>query len=362
MKTIYYMPVFLKEQAIKTQEEKLLKFCEIFKVVSPNTCLIDRIGGVLDAPFDFEALDPIPAFTGKYTGKDYNNLCIERAQDILKENKNITIFYSGGLDSTVVLLSFYLAIKDGIGSFDQITVSTTPFAIIENPEVWTKVLLPHFKLISVNDGIKIMGDKERPYERFVMGENADQLFGSDIVLANMNLFDFKINSDSINNFLKMKNVSPSLMDYLHDVFSKLNEKCPTELNTMADLIWWLNFSCKWQSVSLRALCFSDFLNTSTYRKDLQRFETFFNTQKFQELSLYGELPKWGKNPSHYNYKLASRIFLKQFRFLEDYANTKIKVPSLYRVLTTESYRYNVIALDGDKLVSTDTIKLKDEQL
>src|ERR1035437_5358562 len=113
MKIIYYMPLFLKLQAEKLNNKKLDDFCELFKIVSPNASIIDR-SNAFDTPFDIHILYGIPERPVS-VNLNYDEVCIARAEEILKENKNIVIFYSGGLDSTVVVLSFWLAIQNGIG-------------------------------------------------------------------------------------------------------------------------------------------------------------------------------------------------------------------------------------------------------
>jgi len=358
MKIIYYMPVFLYEQAKMLENKRLLDFCEIFKIVSPNACVIDRTGSSLETPFDFKVIDAIPERPSEPVTLRYYDLCIKRAADILKENKKITIFYSGGIDSSVVLLSFFTAIKAGIGSFDQVTVAASIFSIIENPDVWADYVLPNFRVISVNNAIDNLGNANTIEDRYVMGENADQLFGSDIVLLNLDLFNQKISDSNIEKYLVSRNVTNESMAYLLRLFNNLKSSANVELENMADLIWWLNFSCKWQSVSLRTLCFTDFLNAGNAESDLKRFGTFFNTPEFQILSLYGDFKKWGEPPSQYNYKLESRNFLKMYRGCEYYAENKIKVPSLYRILASESYRYNALGIDDGKIVKVDSIEIK----
>lgn len=342
MKVIYYMPVFLKAQALSENNKDLKHFCEIFKVVSPNACIIDRTNS-LNVPFDYEILYPIPnrPESISYT---FGEVCIERAKHILETNNKICLLYSGGLDSTVVLLSFYLAIKEGIGSFDQIEIGSSPYSIIENPVLWHKFILPNFKVDSINNTLNRMGQINEHDTRYVMGENADQLFGSDILLSNFHLFTVPLTKDNILKFLKDRKISQDAFSYLMDSLWELYIQCPRKLSTMADLIWWLNFSCKWQSVSLRTLCFTNFLNLGSSVSILDKFETFFNTPKFQILSLYTDLAKWGEIPTNYNYKLASRDFIGLIPELSSYKDNKIKVPSLYRVLTSESYKHNALGI------------------
>ncbi len=352
------MPVFLQQQARLSGNRKLRSFCELFKIVSPNACLIDRTNTALETPFDFEIIDKIPERPTTTINYTYYDLCIERAADILKENKKTTIFYSGGLDSTVVLLSFFTAIKNGAGSFDQVTVAASVFSIIENPEVWTNYILPNFKVISVNDALSVLGSPASIEGRYVMGENADQLFGSDVILTNLDLFNEKISTYNIEKFLAQRNVLPEYFTHLKQILFNLKMSASVELESMADLIWWMNFTCKWQSVSLRTLCFTDFLNSENSIDSLKRFSSFFNTPKFQILSLYGNFKKWGSPPSHYNYKLESRNFLKTYKECQHYSENKIKVPSLYRILASESYRYNALGIHDGRIFKVDQIEIK----
>jgi hypothetical protein len=131
---------------------------------------------------------------------------------------------------------------------------------------------------------------------------------------------------------------------------------------MADLMWWLNFSCKWQSVALRTLCFTNFLDVISDINELKIFDTFFNTQDFQILSLYGNMPKWGADPSRYNHKLASRLFIEKYIDLGNYTTTKIKVPSLYRILATGTYKYNALGIENNKIYRIQNIEIHNDQI
>lgn len=357
MKIIYYMPMFLKSQAKTQSNKKLVDFCEIFKIVSPNACIIDRTNS-FNTPFDIKVLNEIPSrpSTIEYT---YDDICINRAKSILKENKNIVVFYSGGLDSTVVLLSFIQAIKSGTGNYNQITVSATPYSIIENPIFWEKYIVPNFNLVSANRTLEQVNDPSTITDRYVMGENADQMFGSDIILNNFDLFNQEISELNISKFVSAKNVNADSHSYIVDSLITVGKNCPTDLNNMADLIWWLNFSSKWQSVSLRTLCFTNFLDNLQYEEQLKMFDTFFNTPEFQILSLYGNIKKWGDTPSPYNYKLQARLFIEKYCDIGNYTKIKAKIPSLYRVLTATGYKYAALGTKNGKIYQIDNIKIND---
>lgn len=358
MKIIYYMPIFLKEQSERESNKKLADFCELFKVVSSNASLIDR-SNALETPFETKILYEIPQKPIISNNLHYNDVCVDRAKEILEKNNDIVIFYSGGLDSTVVVLSFWLAIQNGIGKYDQITIAASHHSIIENPEFWQKFILPYFKLESANTTLNNVGNINQSQTRYVMGENADQLFAGGLTHNVFDIFSNEINSDNIEHFISENNVTESSKPYLHRVFQNLVKNAEVKLETMGDLLWWINFSAKWQSVALRTLCFTNFLDIVSHEKELERFDTFFNTKEFQILSLYENLPKWGDVPSPYNHKLASRLFIEKYTGMIDYTSNKIKVPSLYRVLSTGSYRYNALGVEDGKLYQIPHIEIKE---
>ena len=355
MKVIYYMPEFLKLQALKEKNNEVLQFCDLFKIVGQNTCLLDRTGKYLQVPFDSKILYPIPQ-TAVHNNATFEDLCVERAKQILRENKDIVVFYSGGLDSTVVMVSFDLAVMAGVGSYDQITIAATPHSINENPEFWSKYILPNYKLTSINDELNKVGNLSQMANRYVMGENADQLFGSDMILDNFTLFKQDINSDNIMTYISNNNVADSSKEYILNIFEKMYDARVCDLDNMANLLWWFNLSCKWQSVALRTLCFTNFLDSITTEEELKIFETFFNTLEFQSLSLYGNLRKWGTPETPYNYKLASRDFILKHTNLIDYVKNKVKLPSLYRVLATTEYKYIGLGEENGKLHRLQEIK------
>jgi hypothetical protein len=347
-KTIFYMPVFLKEQALNSGDALLLEFSEFFKLVAPNTCVIDRTSNdALNTPFKIKALSALPK-RGDFDDVPFGELCMRRAREIADEGKPIKIFYSGGLDSTVVVLSFLKMIESKAIDESQLEIFTSPYAIAENPKMWELILKSGIKLSSVNDGLQLMGatDDVSLNNRFVMGENADQLFGSDIILTDFSMFEKQLSEDTLAEYCKARGVD-RYFDATLARLSALAKASPVELKTMADFIWWMNISIKWQSVALRALCFSNFLQSVKMESDLKRFETFFNTQHFQHQSLFGTMNKWGDSPSHTTYKYDARVFISTEPALRDYSEKKIKVPSLYRVLSANSYSYNVLKVRND---------------
>lgn len=105
--------------------------------------------------------------------------------------------------------------------------------------------------------------------------------------------------------------------------------CPIPLNTLFDLLWWMNFSMKWQAVSLR-------MPMALKQYDAKVFEPlthhFFRTKEFQLWSLAN--PDKRIRDTWDSYKWPLKAYIRDFTGDEDYYEDKEKVPSLNGMLRT----------------------------
>lgn len=343
----YYMPIYLKQKAELANNKPLIEFCELFNVVNNNACVIDRTG-TLTTPFETHSLYPVPA--QKQHVLDFGSTCIQRAQEILDEGKPVYFMYSGGLDSTSMLVAFHEVLKQ-TGDYSQLIVATSPDAQPENPQAWSEIVRPFYKLMQARD---MLAQVQLDDCRYVQGENADQLFGSDRVFTDTALLYQKYTPDNLLAFLSGRVTSPTALARFHSEFSELATKCPLPVVFMRDFLWWVNFTCKWQSVALRTLSFSNVFadGRRVPFKQIKQFETFFNTIPFQELAISGTLDRWGQNPTAYTYKQAARDFILKYTGWSDYVATKMKVGSLYNVIRQRTYVADAVGYENDELFAT----------
>ena len=199
--------------------------------------------------------------------------------------------------------------------------------------------------------------------RYVQGENADQLFGSDLIFSVPTdiLMHQEFNADTLAEFLRGKLEGDAFnqqgYDKLHTEFMLLASKSPLRIEYMRDFLWWLNFTCKWQGVALRTLNFANVFENEARltRADISAFDTFYNTKAFQELAISGSLKRFGEQPSPHNYKQSAREFIAEEPNLRDYAATKIKVGSLYNVIRQRAYVNQALALDDKGYLFSTTL-------
>lgn len=345
---VYYMPGHLLHEAEATQRADLLDFCELFRIVNPNACVIDRTGS-LTTPLDLKTLYPIPEFTTDV--QDFGTLCLNRAEEILAEGKQIQLMYSGGLDSTCMLVAFNEVLRRQGKSREQVTISASIESQCENPYAWRELILPHFELVSARDTLAKL---DLVHTRYVQGENADQLFGSDRVFNERYLLEAPFNKDTLRNFLVTQVSRTETLDRFQTELWTLASKCPLQLDYMRDFLWWLNFAVKWQSVALRTLSFTNVFEKgcSLGIGELKNFNTFFNTTGFQQLSMSGKLDRWGPIPSAYTYKQAARDFIAKHHDWPDYVRMKQKIGSLYNVIRQRTYVANAVGYKDGQLFPT----------
>ena len=343
MEIMYYMPLYLKKVAAETGNPDLLDFCEIFKILNINASVLDRTN-VIKPPFAFHNMHPIPLLREV---KPFDELCIDRAKYFLQKNKPITLMYSGGLDSSVVLVAFSEALKQGVGSYDQITVAATQTSIVENPQLWNELVLPTFRLGATSIHLKTMHEDTL----YIQGENADQMFGSDQVFYHPWMLTEPFNNVTLSKYLTNLQFRPKALERFYYEIQQLVLLCPRPIDTFADFMWWFNFTQKWQSVGLRSLSFSNlFANGGSISlNQLESYNTFFNTEDFQ-ISSMTTLEQWGLIKTAKTYKMDERKFLLKYAKLDHFCSNKIKVGSLLGVLINNTYPVHAFGLDTDGMV------------
>tara|TARA_Y100001972_G_scaffold77605_1_gene94336 strand:+ start:6005 stop:7720 length:1716 start_codon:yes stop_codon:yes gene_type:complete len=265
--------------------------------------------------------EPIPNSSGF---KDtFSQVADSTAASLWDENKKIKVYWSGGIDSTVALIAL-LKTKPTDWQ-DRLEVIYTHNSIEENINFWINHIKDKIKCEKVVDP-KLTDDKfhvQNPFNNAVLkhikdnasegltvtGECGDQLFGSaafveDPKLLTMSIFDY-LKKEHSNNI---------------DEINMLNSKCPIELKTISDMLWWWNFNCKWQEVSFRSLAL---INNKEY---LDNIRHFFKTDNFQKWSI--ENPDKKIKDTLESYKFTAKNYIYDYDKDDNYRDYKIKEGSL----------------------------------
>ena len=320
---IYYLS---KKQLFNSREYRenanpiYLKSCQFF-----GATLIDRTE-TLDTGINFTILDRIPKVSK--INKPFSQICSDRSKEIINAtNGSIKVLWSGGIDSTVALIAFITELTT-IKRIDRLQILLSKESIAEFPTFFERIINGKlsFQLIKTT-----MFDHIKPDEIIVTGEHGDQLFGSDKlkypILAGDAFCPFESMLEfSISRKLGTDKFTNSIIDFIAPQI-----KCsPIKIVTLYDYYWWLNFSLKWQTVSMRLIH-----GLERTHNDLEKnVFHFFKSDDFQNWSIQNHSIKI-KNEWN-SYKYIAKEFIYEFHKDDAYLRNKEKEQSLKEVLVNES--------------------------
>eukprot|EP01026_Neomeris_dumetosa_P038978 TRINITY_DN3188_c0_g1_i11.p1 TRINITY_DN3188_c0_g1~~TRINITY_DN3188_c0_g1_i11.p1 ORF type:complete len:620 (-),score=18.33 TRINITY_DN3188_c0_g1_i11:399-2258(-) len=332
-------------------------------------CIIDRTG-TLEGSVKTKVLDPIPQFDRSFK-LSLNDVCLKRAQEIMRvaseNNYKIKILWSGGIDSTGVLVAF-------LKSFplqtlkEQLVVLYTSASIDEYPKFYSshrKHL--NFQLWSGRFE-DLLGTSDKHKGRFaridnndllVTGEHGDQLFGSDLmrwafaspkIQGQDNYLHKALNVSWQSILPKMLEQTDSLprgfgQSWVSWILLQV-QKSPITITTVFDFLWWFNFSMKWQNVTMRILtkCTQD---PQSLESLYNRTYHFYRSSEFQQWSYHNHKDKLPNRLDWFTYKQPLKDFIYTYNKDSMYRMYKQKKVSLRLRYTQENNFGPNVAISSD---------------
>ena len=258
--------------------------------------------GIVSPSQNIVTLSPI----GKIiTPKPFAEICNDRAielSNLVKDNdKKLNVFWSGGLDSTGVLLSLREHLpankivvrytskskEEYPGFFEQNIHNTFEAKEFSMFTIWTAVE------DAVKEGI------------VVTGEISDQVFGSKMML-DFSQDELKAPWQTCNKFNNIEN------------FALFVENCPRQIATVAELLWWVNYALKYQWVQMRMLQDNEvtILNENIIH--------FYDTPAFNDYSMSTSIEEKIPDFDVKNYKYPLREVINNLSKDANYAFSKPK--------------------------------------
>jgi hypothetical protein len=291
--------------------------------------LIDRTK-TLDIGVPYWSLDPIPRIREVGT---FSEIADATGEDILREsmarNRNIQVLWSGGIDSTVALISLSKAAFN-CALRTRIQVVCSAHSIQEYPEFFHRHISGRFSCLVTTQPIGMVLDDSK---LIVTGEHGDQLFGS-VKLKNLveNGLALRPHRSSMAELLVADCGSAEAAERMLRYLEPQIEAAPVSIDTVFDYFWWVNFSLKWQHVALRLAVFRSTRVWPTYFA----LRHFFRGKAFQRWALTNsklrKLREWSL------YKSPAKAFIFAFTGDKAYYKSKAKEPSLQNVLVDRGQR------------------------
>jgi hypothetical protein len=344
--------------------------------------------GVWDDPFAV-TVEPqfiMPAYNPNF-GLTFSEVTDSRANDLKQlinnTNRPINIFYSGGIDSTVIIVSLIKNLS--ANELKRITISTSSDAIIENPNFFKNFIQNKF---TISDStLNLFSDySNRDNAYCITADLGDCMFGTELgtkmyshfrSLSNslpnkiekditelyynvssaqknythykdliIHYFNTNLNN-AVKNLQKNQQLSKSIgqltdidLSFGETYYEKIVRNIQTStvpIHSLHDFFWWTIFNLKYMNCSLRA---SVLYSTGSNRKKLVTDSIFhwYGSTEYQLWSMANNNNGEKINgTTQSSYKWAARNYIYEVDKNEWYFNHKIKIPSL-PFITKRNYR------------------------
>lgn len=337
-------------------------WAQIYNLIPLNAPMVDRCNYV-KMPYDFKLYDKISACTIPTDLSNFDltyDQCSEKRVNYFvdlskKIDKPITLLYSGGIDSTFVVMSFLKFLSPSEFK-DRIRVAMSLDSIHENYNFYYDYIRPNATILS-SEPIEKHFDKTTI---LVSGEHNDQLFGSDLMTKVFKHFnDWDEIAKPYNRKFLVDTFFSKFLDHdssniWFDIMdSQIKDAAPCEIETNFDFFWWYNFNYKWQSVYFRMLMGAPPNLRSHINDDF--FENyyfhFFSSHDFQKWSMLNHHLKI-KNNDWSTYKYECKKLIYEFNKDQEYLVNKFKMGSLFNLYLQKKMpmaftsNYNFIDIDN----------------
>jgi hypothetical protein len=306
-----------------------------------NGRFIDRTG-TLDVGFNQYVNTPIP--TTIRSSDDFEVIVEREARRIdehaKKVGKKILILWSGGIDSTCVVSAF---IKQNI----DIVVSYNNFSIEENPRFYREILEKNSRvtLRLVPKPLFEIYDYDDQFV-FVTGECGAQLMGtiSWEKFAGGSREDMIVNPEYSVDLLASKTPLYGMPNPWRHLLLPIVDKCPVELKTNYDYLWWCTFALKWQLMEFRMQLLVG--------KMVPDLFNFFLTEDFAMWALNNDHQVKCPHLMWINYKMPMRNYIYSLSYdRKVYTMKKIKsLPKSHPEVTRWGKQFNdrcIINVNGE---------------
>ena len=306
----------------------------------------------------------MPAYDKNFN-KSFTEITDARALEIKKlineQDQKFALMYSGGIDSTVVLVALLKNLN--AEELKNVVICANKHSVVENPNLWKKYIWGNFKIID-SASTKLDTLVHLGY-RPITADEGDNIFGTVFGLALYQHFDYYTNKLSAEAQEKIKPLK-SKVDEVH--FSNFKDliiqhfaippqkkylekrlKIETDKNfseqwylksvknietasvpihTLHDFFWWQIFNIKYVNCASRC---SIYLNDTVNVKDMlyTHLVNWFTHDDYQLWSMNNNNNGQKINKLDIStYKTASKKYIYDFDKNEWYYGFKLKIPSL----------------------------------
>lgn len=308
----YYNPIIFKKLLFNHSELK--KDYHLFYLNRAGICKFDRSGLFTKFNFNenysFKSIYDLPDYS-KRCDFTFEELCFKRAEEIIENNDKFTLFWSGGLDSTTILLSLD-KYRDDI--LNKMNIILTHKSINDSPKIYVDIVKKYNHTVC-NTFVEVQSHYSLNNIN-ITGDGSESIYGwSGILQSTASELGISAIYTKLEDIPKLKNeVSKSnykTFEYflkLYDAIKETLPACPIKVEDIQDLNWWFVHNFCFQYDVLRFIV-PYFKN---YKKAWEKMFAFFLNDEFQIwfVQNYYDLSK-GKTDFN-EYKIDQINFIKKY--------------------------------------------------
>lgn len=286
--------------------------------------------------FDYKITVPTVEDIKKYplhmhTFSDLMDMRIQMVKEkAAQTNKNIMIMYSGGIDSTAILISVLKNFTKE--DKEKTTILCTPSCYFEFPELFSTIV-KNFRVQYCCHAL----EKYAKDNILVCGSHADPLFGSNGWVEKAITIDKNLpysNPDSGMPKL-LEALYPNFGKKIYDRYYPIVEESLFAINSVSEFIYWFYFTHGWQ---ISRYAYLRYANTFNTKESFESLYNFYEWDKFEVWALNNlgsVIPR-----THDEFKRPPKEYISDYLGNNLY-DRKRKFPSYGEVIEGNRFTYGV---------------------
>jgi hypothetical protein len=292
-----------------TQFNHLVEINKIFST-HPAGDIVDRTLTVT-GPFNFKVLRPWQQPTSNPVELDA--VFKSRVEQYTCQNRRIDLFWSGGADSTALVVAFLTH----CANIDQLRLVYSPYSLYENRNFFKFItkLYPKLETIDISGDVYI---NEQFDNIIVTGHGGDEFTSS----LDETFFE-KVGAEALQrswkDFFFNETNDVQLIEFCEEYFSKAGRP----IDTLLEARWWFYSIAKSQIFAARDISF--LFNQKKFL--LEDFVEFYNCQEFEDYMWHNTDKITSGGTTYSSYKKFLREYIHKFFQDDDYLNNTSKKDS-----------------------------------
>lgn len=283
---------------------------------------------------------------------------IELKDAMQQRNRELAVFWSGGIDSTLVLSAIIKNFQ--ADELKHVTVIANDRSYFENP-VFFHQAIERYQLKTVNFTNFSNTMIQQLFDKYLVtdGEPADKLW----ISQNCMQFEAKYGHGLLEK--SYKSTADKMIEFMSDYMptARANiyykyliqniEETGAEIETLGDLFWWINFNFHWVEHLLIWYYQFPIKNFNTYRTYKQNYMPWYHTDAYQLWSRW-DRPKKLVFDRHELYKFPAKQYIHDVVKDTYSLNYKSKLASPKKPFLEKVPASVVILADGSVLDHSDS--------